>query len=43
MASAFNYYLINFLLKSIEGNIFLITSVCSAGEILAYMVGGLAY
>lgn len=43
MASAFNYYLINFLLKSIEGNIFLITSVCSAGEITAYMVGGVAY
>lgn len=43
MASAFNYYLINFLLKSIEGNIFVITSVCSGGEIAAYMLGGVAY
>jgi hypothetical protein len=43
MASAFNYYLINFLLKTIKGNIFVITSVSSTGEIIAYMVGGLAY
>lgn len=43
VASAFNYYLINFLLKSIPGNIFLITSFCSAGEIIAYVFGGIFY
>jgi hypothetical protein len=43
MASAFNYYLINFLLKSLSGNIFVITSVSSGGEIAAYMLGGVAY
>jgi OCT family organic cation transporter-like MFS transporter 4/5 len=42
-ASAFNYYLINFLLKSIIGNVFLNTTVSSTSEMIAYIVGGIAY
>lgn len=42
-ASAFNYYLINFKLKSINGDVFINTTVASASEIVAYIVGGIAY
>ena len=42
-ASAFNYYLINFLLKSIKGDVFVNITVASASEIVAYILGGIAY
>lgn len=42
-ASSFNYYLINFLLKSINGDVFINTTVSSASEIVAYILGGIAY
>lgn len=38
--SSFNYYLINFQLKYIEGNIFLNTICSSSSEIAAYICGG---
>jgi len=41
--SAFNYYLINFKMKSLPGNIYANTCIASAGEIVAYMVSGIAY
>ena len=43
IASAFNYFLINFRMKYIEGNIFVNTSVASSSEIVAYILGGIAY
>jgi OCT family organic anion transporter-like MFS transporter 8 len=43
VASAFNYFLINFKMKYIEGNIFVNTSVASTSEIVAYILGGIAY
>ena len=43
VASSFNYYLINFKMKYIEGNIFVNNSVAATTEMVAYLVGGFAY
>lgn len=43
MASAFNYFLINFRMKYFGGNIFVNTSVASTSEIVAYILGGISY
>ena len=43
MASAFNYFLINFRMKYIEGNIFVNTTTASSSEVCAYILGGIAY
>ena len=43
IASAFNYFLINFRMKYIKGNIFVNTTVASASEIVAYILGGICY
>lgn len=43
IASAFNYFLINFRMKYIEGNIFVNTTVASTSEVVAYILGGIAY
>ena len=43
MASAFNYFLINFRMKYLPGNIFINTTVASSSEIVAYILGGISY
>jgi hypothetical protein len=43
IASAFNYYLINFRMKYIEGNIFVNSAVASTSEIVAYILSGVLY
>ena len=43
VASAFDYYLINFQLKYIEGDIYLNTIVSSVSEVTAYIVSGALY
>ena len=43
IASSFNYYLINFQMKYFQGNIFLNSSISSASEIVAILLGGLLY
>jgi hypothetical protein len=39
--SSFEYYLINFQMKYINGNMFLNTGFSSLSEIIAYLLGGL--
>lgn len=43
MASAFDYYLINFQLKYIEGDIYTNTIVSSISEVAAYLISGVLY
>ena len=43
VASAFDYYLINFQLKYIEGDIYTNTIVSSVSEVTAYLVSGALY
>ena len=43
IASSFNFYLINFQLKSIKGNVFLNTFVSALSEIPAIAIGGILY
>lgn len=43
IASAFNYFLINFKMKSFPGNIYVNTSIASGSEIVAYILAGIAY
>ena len=43
VASAFDYYLINFQLKYIEGDIYVNTVVSSVSEVTAYIVSGALY
>jgi hypothetical protein len=41
--SAFDYFLINFQLKYIEGDIFINTIVSSVSEVCAYLISGALY
>jgi hypothetical protein len=43
VASAFNYYLINFQLKYIDGDIYTNTIVSSVSEVTAYLISGALY
>ncbi len=43
VASSFDYYLINFQLKYIDGDIYVNTIVSSVSEVTAYMVSGALY
>lgn len=43
VASAFSYYLINFQLKYIEGDIYTNTIVSSVSEVTAYLISGALY
>ena len=43
VASAFDYYLINFQLKYIKGDIYVNTVVSSVSEVVAYIVSGALY
>jgi hypothetical protein len=43
VASAFDYYLINFQLKYIDGDIYVNTVVSSVSEVTAYIVSGAVY
>ena len=43
MVSAFDYYLINFQLKYIRGDIYVNTIVSSVSEVTAYLVSGALY
>jgi Na+/melibiose symporter-like transporter len=43
VASAFNYYLINFQLKYINGDIYTNTIVSSVSEVTAYLISGALY
>ena len=43
IASTFNYYLINFQLKYIDGDIYANTIVSSVSEVTAYVVSGALY
>ena len=43
VASAFDYYLINFQLKYIDGDIYVNTIVSSVSEVTAYIVSGALY
>lgn len=43
VAASFDYFLINFQLKYIEGDIYVNTIVSSVSEILAYLISGALY
>ena len=43
IASAFDYFLINFQLKYIEGDIYINTIVSSVSEVCAYVLSGAVY
>lgn len=43
VVSAFDYYLINFQLKYIEGDIYTNTTVSAVSEVAAYMISGALY
>ena len=43
VVSAFNYFLINFQLKYIEGDIYTNTIISSVSEVTAYIISGALY